>query len=106
MLGWFLEYAGLQDNIVNGEIKTVKSLLKYAACFQTFLSIIIVVVVVVVIIIIIIILIWFLRVLESIYRLTMGCHRGSPLAFHTPDTYLQFICFVKAIVLYFVSISG
>ena len=27
MLGWFLEYAGLQDNIVNGEIKTVKSFL-------------------------------------------------------------------------------
>lgn len=24
MLGWFLEYAGLQDNIDNGEIKTVK----------------------------------------------------------------------------------
>jgi len=23
MLGWFMEYAGLQDNIVSGEIKTV-----------------------------------------------------------------------------------
>jgi len=36
MLGWFLEYAGLQDNIVNGEIKTVKSLLYMLHAFRHF----------------------------------------------------------------------
>jgi len=36
MLGWFMEYAGLQDNIVSGEIKTVKSLLNMQHAFRHF----------------------------------------------------------------------
>lgn len=36
MLGWFMEYAGLQDNIVSGEIKTVKSLLNMLQAFGHF----------------------------------------------------------------------
>jgi len=36
VLGWFVEYAGLQDNIVNGEIKTVISFLSMLHAFGHF----------------------------------------------------------------------